>query len=64
MLNMLLAFWRDEDGNELVTWLVVAALVVAIAASVFATGGPLEDALDQAVRSISNAITNATGTGP
>ncbi|WP_295543362.1 hypothetical protein [uncultured Thiohalocapsa sp.] len=60
---MLLAFWRDEDGNELVTWLVIAALVVAIAVAVFGADGTLQTALSGAVTYIQGVIDGVSGTG-
>jgi len=59
MTAFLASFWRDEKGNEVVTWVVIAALAVAIAAALL---GGIGDALDNAVTFISNTIEGATGT--
>jgi len=59
MMVRLHAFWQDEKGNEVVTWVVIAALAVAIAAVLL---GGIGNALNNAVNYISNTIDGAAGT--
>jgi len=40
------AFWQSEEGNEVVTWVVIAAVIVAIAAFIF---GPNPNSLATAL---------------
>ncbi len=40
MKDFLLKLWNDEEGAELVEWLIVVAAIAAIAAGIWATLGP------------------------
>lgn len=40
MNDALLAFWRDEDGADLIEWVIVAAFLVGIVAAAMALFGP------------------------
>jgi len=53
MVVWLQTFWREEKGNEVVTWVVIAALAVGIAA--FLLGG-IQTALNGAVTKIVSYI--------
>jgi len=46
-------FWKDESGNEVVTWVVIAALAVGIAAFLF---GPDPNSLATALRNAVDVI--------
>jgi pilus assembly protein Flp/PilA len=51
MKNLLMRFWRDEDGLETVEWAVVAAVVIGGAIVAFRTLGT----------NVGTAITNLSG---
>jgi len=57
MMVWLQTFWREEKGNEVVTWVVIAALAVGIAA--FLLGG-ISGALNTAVSKIASYIALAS----
>jgi len=47
------AFWKSEKGNEVVTWVVIAALIVVIAVFIF---GPNPNSLQTALRNVVDYI--------
>jgi len=53
MLASLAGFWRDEKGNEVVTWVVIAALAVVIAVALL---GGIDTATSNAVSFISDQV--------
>jgi len=53
MLASLAGFWKDEKGNEVVTWVVIAALAVVIAVALL---GGIDTATSNAVSYISSQI--------
>jgi pilus assembly protein Flp/PilA len=50
-VNALKAFWRDEDGLEMVEYAVIAALIIVAATTAFTTVGT----------NISTTISNIAG---
>ncbi len=54
MNQFLRKLWKNEEGAELVEWVIVAAILVAIAATVY---GTLETKIDAAVTDIGNKLT-------
>lgn len=61
MKNLMLRLWNDEEGAEIAEWVIVVALLVAVAVLVYTdTLGPI---LTGVVTAIGTAITAATGGG-
>ena len=58
--NNLKAFFADEQGAEIVEWVIVVAILAAIAVAVYS--GTLGDAIKSAIDKISAIIT--TGKAP
>jgi pilus assembly protein Flp/PilA len=51
-------FWKEEEGTEVVEWALVAGLIVAVGAAIFATiGGQVEGILTN----VSNVLATADG---
>jgi len=57
IIASLAGFWKDEEGNEVVTWVIIAALAVVIAVGLL-TG--IGGALESVVQFISTTILSAT----
>jgi Flp pilus assembly pilin Flp len=51
---------RDEQGAEMVEWIVVVAVLATIAAIIFGPGGILANAMNNGVNHIANIVTNAS----
>ena len=59
MLNALALFLaplRDEDGAEMVEWIVVVAVLAVVALAVFGPGGVLQNALQAGINVIANSL--------
>ena len=52
----LVAHLRDEDGAEMVEWIVVVAVLAVVALAVFGPNGVLQTALNGGVNVISNSL--------
>jgi Flp pilus assembly pilin Flp len=55
--NWLLALWNDEEGAETAEWIVIVALIVAVAIVVYF--GVLKGVLSNAVTAVGNKISSA-----
>ena len=51
---------RDEQGAEMVEWIVVVAVLATVAAIVFGPGGILSNAMNNGVNHIANIVNNAS----
>jgi Flp pilus assembly pilin Flp len=60
VMSKILNAVRDEQGAEMVEWIVVVAVLATVAAIVFGPGGVLSDAMNSGVSHIANIITNAS----
>ena len=60
VINKIKAFFADEEGAEIVEWVIVVAILAAIAVTAYS--GTLGTAISTAVNNISTIIT--TGRGP
>ena len=60
VINKIKAFFADEQGAEIVEWVIVVAILAAIAVAVYS--GTLGDAIKSAIDKISAIIT--TGKAP
>ena len=58
MKKFLMKLWKEEEGAETAEWLVIVALIVAVAVLLY--NGILLTALTNAVQFISDTITTAT----
>ena len=58
MKKFLMKLWKEEEGAETAEWLVIVALIVAVAVLLY--NGILLTALTNAVQYISDTITTAT----
>ena len=52
----LLARLRDENGAEMVEWIVVVAVLAVVALAVFGPNGVLQTALNGGINVISNSL--------
>ena len=59
MKNFLKRLWKEEEGAETAEWVVIVALLVAVAVIVYNT--ILQGTLTNVVEGIETEITNATG---
>jgi len=50
MSTALKAFWQDEEGNEIISWIMIAAVIAAAIVALFSTN--LVEALSDAVSGI------------
>lgn len=55
MKTFLMKLWKDEEGAELVEWVIVVALIAAAAAGAFALLGP---EIDAGINNITNQLPN------
>lgn len=60
VINKIKAFLADEEGAEIVEWVIVVAILAAIAVAVY--GGTLKAAIGDAIDKISTII--KTGNAP
>jgi Flp pilus assembly pilin Flp len=60
VMSKILNAVRDEQGAEMVEWIVVVAVLATVAAIVFGPGGVLSNAMNSGVSHIANIITNAS----
>jgi Flp pilus assembly pilin Flp len=60
IMSKILNTVRDEQGAEMVEWIVVVAVLATVAAIVFGPGGVLSNAMNSGVSHIANIITNAS----
>ena len=60
VINKIKAFFADQEGAEIVEWVIVVAILAAIAVTAYS--GTLGTAISTAVNNISTIIT--TGRGP
>ena len=60
IMSRILNTVRDEQGAEMVEWIVVVAVLATVAAIVFGPGGVLSNAMNSGVSHIANIITNAS----
>jgi Flp pilus assembly pilin Flp len=60
IMSKILNAVRDEQGAEMVEWIVVVAVLATVAAIVFGPNGVLSNAMNNGVDHISNIITNAS----
>jgi len=60
IMSRILSAVRDEQGAEMVEWIVVVAVLATVAAIVFGPGGVLSNAMNSGVSHIANIITNAS----
>jgi Flp pilus assembly pilin Flp len=51
---------RDEQGAEMVEWIVVVAVLATVAAIVFGPNGILSNAMNNGVNHIANIVNNAS----
>jgi len=54
MSTALKAFWQDEQGNEIISWIMIAAVIAAAIVALFSTN--LVEALSDAVSGIVSNI--------
>jgi Flp pilus assembly pilin Flp len=52
---------QDERGIETLEWILIGGLIVAVAAVVYAPGGPLQTALTGAINAVSAKLNTALG---
>ena len=57
MKSMLYRLWKDEEGAEIAEWVVVVALLVAVAIIIYQN--VLQSSLSQAVSTIGSKIESA-----
>ena len=60
MMSMLKKYVKDERGAEIVEWVVVVAILAAVAVTAFGPGGVLATAISDAITGISTQIKNAS----
>jgi len=58
MRNFLRKLWKNEEGAEIVEWVIVAAVLIGIAAGGYALLG---DKVNEAVNTVGDRLTNAVG---
>ena len=56
LVRNLLAHLRDENGAEMVEWIVVVAVLAVVALAVFGPNGVLQTALNGGINVISNSL--------
>jgi len=56
MRNFLRKLWKNEEGAEIVEWVIVAAVLIGIAAGGYALLG---DKVNEAVGTVGTRLTNA-----
>jgi len=56
VLAQLLARLRDEQGAEMVEWIVVVAVLAVVAFAVFGPNGVLQNALQGGINVIANSL--------
>jgi Flp pilus assembly pilin Flp len=59
-MSIMMGHLRDERGAEMVEWVVVVAILAAVAGIVFGPTGVLNDALNTGIGNISNTVTSAS----
>ncbi len=60
VMSKILKAVRDEEGAEMVEWIVVVAVLATIAAIIFGPNGILSNSMNNGVNHIGNIITNAS----
>ena len=60
VMSKVLKAVRDEEGAEMVEWIVVVAVLATIAAIIFGPNGILSNSMNNGVNHIGNIITNAS----
>jgi Flp pilus assembly pilin Flp len=60
LMSRILKAVRDEEGAEMVEWIVVVAVLATVAAIVFGPGGILSNAMNNGVNHIANIVNNAS----
>lgn len=60
MKDFFVRLWKDEEGAETAEWIVIVALITAVAVAVYVE--VLEPELTAAVESVGDAIDTATTT--
>ena len=60
IMSRILNTVRDEQGAEMVEWIVVVAVLASVAAIVFGPTGVLSNAMNSGVSHIADILTNAS----
>jgi Flp pilus assembly pilin Flp len=60
LMSRILDAVRDEQGAEMVEWIVVVAVLATVAAIIFGPNGVLSNSMNNGVNHIGNIITNAS----
>ena len=60
VMSRILNAVRDEQGAEMVEWIVVVAVLATVAAIVFGPNGILANSMNNGVNHIGNIVTNAS----
>jgi Flp pilus assembly pilin Flp len=60
VMSKILKAVRDQEGAEMVEWIVVVAVLATIAAIIFGPNGILSNSMNNGVNHIGNIITNAS----
>ena len=58
MKDFLLKLWKNEEGAETAEWILVVALIVAVAIIIYT--GVLQTSLSTAVTNVGSTVTSAT----
>jgi Flp pilus assembly pilin Flp len=58
MKQFLLKLWNDEEGAEIVEWVIVAAVLIGVAVAAYALLG---DNVNQAVNAVGDKLVNEVG---
>ena len=56
MLDLIRGYVKDEQGAEIVEWVVVVVILAVIAVAVFGPTGPLNTALQAGIERIADII--------
>jgi len=60
MLEQIRGYVKDEQGAEIVEWVVVVVILAVIAVAVFGPAGPLNTALKDGIQRIADIVNNTT----
>ena len=60
MKQFLLKLWNDEEGAEIVEWVIVAAVLIGVAVAAYALLG---DNVNEAVNAVGDKLVNEVGVG-
>jgi Flp pilus assembly pilin Flp len=58
MLEKINAYVRDEQGAEMVEWVVVVIVLAIVASIVFGPNGVLQNAISDGIQRIANIVTS------